>query len=42
MFDGIKAAFDKKELPLPEPGAMCYMMSKQHTLDANTGMPIPI
>jgi hypothetical protein len=29
MFDGIKSAFDKKELPLPEPGAMCYMMSKQ-------------
>ncbi len=29
MFDGIKVAFDKKELPMPEPGAMCYMMSKQ-------------
>jgi hypothetical protein len=29
IFDGIKAAFDKKELPLPEPGAMCYMLSKQ-------------
>jgi hypothetical protein len=29
MFDGIKAAFDKKELPMPEPGSMCYMMSKQ-------------
>jgi len=29
IFDGIKAAFEKKELPLPEPGAMCYMMSKQ-------------
>jgi hypothetical protein len=29
MFDSIKSAFDKKELPLPEPGAMCYMMSKQ-------------
>src|ERR1700685_2722545 len=29
MFDGIKAAYDKKELPLPEPGSMCYMMSKQ-------------
>jgi hypothetical protein len=29
IFDSIKAAFDKKELPLPEPGAMCYMMSKQ-------------
>jgi hypothetical protein len=29
MFDSVKAAYDKKELPLPEPGAMCYMMSKQ-------------
>jgi hypothetical protein len=29
MFDKIKAAFDTKELPSPEPGAMCYMMSKQ-------------
>jgi hypothetical protein len=29
MFDSIKAAFDKKELPLPESGSMCYMMSKQ-------------
>ena len=29
MFNGIKAAFDKKELPVPEPGSMCYMMSKQ-------------
>jgi hypothetical protein len=29
IFDAVKAAFDKKELPLPESGAMCYMMSKQ-------------
>jgi hypothetical protein len=29
MLQSIKAAFDKKELPLPEPGSMCYMMSKQ-------------
>jgi len=29
MFDSIKSAFDKKELPLPEPGSMCYMMSRQ-------------
>jgi hypothetical protein len=29
LFDAIKIAFDKKELPLPEPGSMCYMMSKQ-------------
>jgi hypothetical protein len=29
IFDRIKAAFDKKELPLPESGSICYMMSKQ-------------
>ncbi|HTT32063.1 MAG TPA: hypothetical protein VMH48_00550 [Methylomirabilota bacterium] len=29
MFDAIAAAIDKKELPAPEPGAMCYMLSKQ-------------
>jgi hypothetical protein len=28
MIDSIKAGFDKKELPLPESGAMCYMMSR--------------
>jgi len=27
------AAFDKKELPALEPGAMCYMMSKQQYLN---------
>jgi hypothetical protein len=27
--DAIAAAVDKKELPAMEPGAMCYMMSKQ-------------
>jgi hypothetical protein len=26
------AALDKKELPVPEPGAMCYMMSKKQYL----------
>ena len=29
LFDAIKAAYDSKALPIPEPGAMCYMMSKQ-------------
>lgn len=29
MFDAIKTAYAKKELPLPEPGSMCFMMSKQ-------------
>jgi hypothetical protein len=28
----IQAAFDKKEFPPPEPGAMCYMLSKQQYL----------
>jgi hypothetical protein len=26
--DAIRAAYDKNELPLPEPGSMCFMMSK--------------
>ena len=31
----ISAAFDKKELPALEPGAMCYMLSKQQYLADN-------
>jgi hypothetical protein len=37
MFDDIKAMFDKKELPLPEPGSMCYMMSKQQNFGLKHG-----
>src|ERR1700733_8891482 len=37
MFAEIKAALDKKELPAPEPGAMCYMMSKQGYLSDSDG-----
>jgi hypothetical protein len=37
MYDSIKAAYDKKELPLPEPGAMCYMMSKQQYFSRKAG-----
>ena len=37
MFEDIKAAFDKKELPMLEPGAMCYMMSKQAYLSDRDG-----
>ena len=33
MFEELKAALDKKELPKPEVGAMCYMMSKQGYLN---------
>jgi hypothetical protein len=37
MFVDSKAALDKKELPTPEPGAMCYMMSKQGYLSDRAG-----
>lgn len=37
MFEGIKAAFDKKELRPLEPGAMCYMMSKHGYLSDRDG-----
>lgn len=29
MIDSVKAALEKKELPLPEPGSICFMLSKQ-------------
>ncbi len=35
--DNLKAAFDKKELPSLEPGAMCYMLSKQGYLNDQVG-----
>ena len=37
MIEGIKAALDKKELPAPEIGSMCYMMSKQGYLNDGVG-----
>lgn len=37
MVKDIKAALDRKELPLPESGAMCYMMSKQGYLSDRGG-----
>ncbi len=37
MFAQLKAAFDRKELPLPEPGSMCYMMSKQQNFGPKFG-----
>jgi hypothetical protein len=37
MFGSIKAAYDKKELPLPELGAMCYMTSKQQYFSRKVG-----
>jgi hypothetical protein len=37
MFEQLKAGLDKKELPTPEYGAMCYMMSKQGYLNDGVG-----
>src|SRR5947207_5430618 len=37
MFADITAAFDKKEFPALEPGAMCYMLSKQGNLNDGAG-----
>jgi hypothetical protein len=37
VFEGLKSAFEKKELPVPEGGAMCYMMSKQGYLGDAAG-----
>jgi hypothetical protein len=37
MIEAIGAAVNKKELPAMEPGAMCYMMSKQGYLNDEVG-----
>jgi hypothetical protein len=37
MFEYLKAALDRKQLPTPESGAMCYMMSKQGYLSDRDG-----
>lgn len=37
MMEAIVAAIDKKELPAMEPGAMCYMLSKQGYLSERDG-----
>ena len=37
MMEAIVAAIDKKELPEMEPGAMCYMLSKQGYLSSRDG-----
>ena len=39
--EGIKAAMENKELPALEPGAMCYMMSKQGRLNDRAGHWVP-
>jgi hypothetical protein len=37
MVEAVSAAIDKKELPPMEPGAMCYMLSKQGYLSDSAG-----
>jgi hypothetical protein len=37
MMETVVAAIDKKELPAMEPGAMCYMLSKQGYLNSRDG-----
>jgi hypothetical protein len=41
MIDRIKAGFEKKELPVPGPGAMCYMMSRAGYLNDALGHYVP-
>ena len=41
MIDSIKAGFDNKELPIPQPGAMCYMMSPAGYLNDALGHYVP-
>jgi hypothetical protein len=39
--EGMRAAIESKELPALEPGAMCYMMSKQGRLNDRAGHWVP-
>jgi len=41
MIDSIKAGFANKELPVPDPGAMCYMMSRAGYLNDALGHYVP-
>jgi putative zinc finger protein len=41
MIASIKSGFDNKELPAPEPGAMCYMMSRAGYLNDAVGHFVP-
>ena len=41
MIDSIKAGYDSKELQVPEPGAMCYMMSRAGHLNDAVGHYVP-
>src|SRR5262249_46428478 len=37
IFEALSAAVNRKELPTPEPGAMCFMMSKTGHLNDHDG-----
>ena len=37
IFEALKAAYEKKELPAIEPGAMCYMLARQSHLSDRDG-----
>jgi hypothetical protein len=41
MIDSIHAAFRSNELPPPDPGAMCYMMSREGYLSDSLGHHVP-
>jgi hypothetical protein len=41
MIDSITAGFENKKLPAPEPGAMCYMMSRAGYLNDALGHYVP-
>jgi Putative zinc-finger len=41
MIDSIKAGFNNKELPAPEPGAMSYMMARTGYLNDGVGHYVP-
>jgi hypothetical protein len=41
MLDRINAAIANKELPMPEPGAMSYMLSKEGYLNDKAGHWVP-
>src|SRR5579872_5154874 len=41
MIESIRAGFDNKDLPTPEPGAMCYMMSRDGYLSDALGHHVP-
>jgi Putative zinc-finger len=41
MIDSIAAGFENKKLPAPEPGAMCYMMSRAGYLNDALGHYVP-